>query len=279
MPSTPSGYVLPAIYFAVPGTTIRAEQHNRPLEDLAAGVNDSVARDGSRPMTGNLPMSGRKITGLAAGTAAADAVRFDQLPRTSGWTRSLANLTLAANQFPYATSSTAAAAANLTPFARTILDDANAAAVRTTLGLGVGATSGAQSQASWNAGTSNDESVISPAKLRAAIDDRNVPRTRAWLHVWLHNGAANIIDIRGRSGISSVSRLEAGKYRVVTSITLPEGYAVNANTSLWFTGAYQSGNDSPLMIRPINSTTFDVWAMDGDTNTIDIGAMMLTVTF
>lgn len=136
MPSTPSGYVLPPIYFAVPGTTIRAEQHNRPLEDLAAGVNDSVARDGSRPMTGNLPMAGRKITGLSAGTAAADAVRFDQLPRTSGWTRSLANLTLAANQFPYATSATAAAAANLTPFARTILDDANAAAVRSTLGLG-----------------------------------------------------------------------------------------------------------------------------------------------
>lgn len=136
MPSTPSGYVLPAIYFAVPGTTIRAEQHNRPLEDLAAGVNDSVARDGSRPMTGNLPMAGRKITGLAAGTAAADAVRFDQLPRTSGWTRSLANLALTANQFPYATSPTAAAAANLTPFARTILDDANAASVRGTLGLG-----------------------------------------------------------------------------------------------------------------------------------------------
>lgn len=79
MPSTPSGYVLPPEYYAVPGTTIRSTQHNTPLEDLAQGVNDSLARDGSRPATGNLPMNGRKITGLGEGTAAGDAVNFGQI--------------------------------------------------------------------------------------------------------------------------------------------------------------------------------------------------------
>lgn len=79
MPSTPSGYVLPPEYYAVPGTTIRSNQHNRPLEDLAQGVNDSFARDGSRPATGNLPMNGRKITGLGEGAAPGDSVNFGQI--------------------------------------------------------------------------------------------------------------------------------------------------------------------------------------------------------
>lgn len=78
MPSIPSGYVLPPEYYAVPGTTIRSNQHNTPLEDLAQGVNDSFARDGSRPATGNLPMNGRKITGLATGTANNDAATVAQ---------------------------------------------------------------------------------------------------------------------------------------------------------------------------------------------------------
>lgn len=83
MPSTPSGYSLPPVYQAVPGTTIRAEQHNVPLEDLAQAVNDSVARDGSRPMTANLPMAGRRVTGLGNGIATTDAVNLGQLNSAS----------------------------------------------------------------------------------------------------------------------------------------------------------------------------------------------------
>lgn len=52
----------------------------------------------------------------------------------------LSGVTAAINTFPYWTSTTAMAAAPITAFARTILDDADAAAVRTTLGLGTAAT-------------------------------------------------------------------------------------------------------------------------------------------
>lgn len=81
MPRTGGGiYSLPAIYLATPGTTILAEQHNIPLQDIEQALTGSLPRDGTAPMTGNLPMGGRKITGLGEPTADNDAARKVDLP-------------------------------------------------------------------------------------------------------------------------------------------------------------------------------------------------------
>jgi microcystin-dependent protein len=79
MPRTLGIFSLVPSYLATSGATIKTEQHNPPLEDIAQALTDSLPRDGSAPMTGALAMGSNKITGLATGTDAGDAVRFDQI--------------------------------------------------------------------------------------------------------------------------------------------------------------------------------------------------------
>lgn len=63
----------------IPGTTISSTAFNSTQSDIAAGLTNAVTRDGQSPPTANLPMGGRKHTGLAAGTVAGDSLRWEQL--------------------------------------------------------------------------------------------------------------------------------------------------------------------------------------------------------
>lgn len=141
MPRNPNGeYVLPSIYLAASGQTIRADQHNIPMQDIAQALTGSMARNGSTPMTGNLPMNSNRITGLAAATASSDAVRLDQVTKYSGYLNAVSGLALAANEITYATGPASAARTALTPFGRGLIAAADAAAGRTSLALGAVAT-------------------------------------------------------------------------------------------------------------------------------------------
>jgi len=132
MPRSGSGtYSLPPIYLATPGTTIQAQQHNDPLTDIASALTNSLASDGQTPMTGNLQMNSKKITGLAAGTAAADALRYDQV---GAFLISASALSLVAGEYIYASGVNIAAKGTISADARTFLAAANFAAMRTTLG-------------------------------------------------------------------------------------------------------------------------------------------------
>lgn len=81
---------------------IRASEMDALLEDHAAAINACVAKNGENAMTGNLPMGGNKVTGLANGSASTDAAAYGQtitaLSFNSGTniltaTRSAGNLT------------------------------------------------------------------------------------------------------------------------------------------------------------------------------------------
>jgi hypothetical protein len=80
-------YSLPVNYVAVTGDTITAAQHNDPLTDIQSALNARLNLNGSKAMTGALPMGGNRITGLGNPTADADA-----LNRVTGDARYLADM-------------------------------------------------------------------------------------------------------------------------------------------------------------------------------------------
>lgn len=70
MPYNPAGlFSLVVSYLAQPGTTIRTEQHNPPLEDIGSALSSVLIRDGRAPMTGPLNMNGFPINNIAAGSS------------------------------------------------------------------------------------------------------------------------------------------------------------------------------------------------------------------
>lgn len=69
----------PPDYPAVPGTTIESSHYNNYTADLMGGLTLAVTRDGQSPAFANLPMGGFKHTSVAAGVAATDYARMDQM--------------------------------------------------------------------------------------------------------------------------------------------------------------------------------------------------------
>lgn len=62
----------------VTGTTISSTVQNNTMTDFATGLSTCMLKDGSQTITSNIPMSNFKFTGLAAGSAAGDSLRYEQ---------------------------------------------------------------------------------------------------------------------------------------------------------------------------------------------------------
>ena len=62
----------------VTGTVISSTAFNLLTADLATGLSTCVLKDGTQTITANIPMSSFKLTGLAAGSAAGDSLRYEQ---------------------------------------------------------------------------------------------------------------------------------------------------------------------------------------------------------
>lgn len=81
MPWNGSGtYSLPPAYSPeVNGTVIDATRYNGLTSDVATGITNALAKDGQSAATANIPMGGFLFTGLAAGAAAGNSLRYEQV--------------------------------------------------------------------------------------------------------------------------------------------------------------------------------------------------------
>lgn len=83
----------PPQYPAVAGDTIRAAHYNAVINDIIAGLTNCVAKDGQSLPSANLPMNGKKHTGVADATADDEYATLGQL----GYDDSLAPITVRAD--------------------------------------------------------------------------------------------------------------------------------------------------------------------------------------
>lgn len=189
-------------YPAVEATAIDPDASNAMLEDLATGLTNSVARDGSGSMSGNLAMGGNKVTGAAAATTSGDLVRYEQAQLVSAVATAWEGLSWAANKLGYATGATSFSTADLTSGGRLIIataftdpnadrlfgwDDSAGAFIGFSVGTGI-AFSGTELQLSanlqsWSAlapGTSAAKDTASAAEVRANTADKVLETDTTW---------------------------------------------------------------------------------------------------
>lgn len=64
---------------AANGIFVRADRTDTDSDDIANGISNCIAKDGQSTINANIPFNNFKITGLATGSAAADAVNYLQV--------------------------------------------------------------------------------------------------------------------------------------------------------------------------------------------------------
>lgn len=58
---------------------IRADRMDTEMDGVATALSNVICRDGQSTIAANIPMNSKKLTGLAAGTASGDSLRYEQL--------------------------------------------------------------------------------------------------------------------------------------------------------------------------------------------------------
>ena len=227
MPRDGSGnFALPANTLAVSGDAISSTKYNSLVQDLEsdANVDRPVAAGGTGASTAS---AARTNLGLAIGT---DVQAFD------AGLLSIAGLTTAADRSIYTTASDTYAVYTLTAAGRAILDDADASAQRTTLGLGTAALK--------NTGTSGDAVPLLNA---ANTFSGNITISKAVPEIDLIATSSNIpvVSLRNASRYDDIRNTASGlEFRVDTSGT-PKSFLFTSAGALTVGGntVWHAGND------------------------------------
>ena len=88
MPFNGAGSYSPpgADFPAVPNTLIESAKFNSIINDIATALSTCITKDGQTTVTANIPMGGYRFTGLGAGAANGQSLRYEQLFTTGAVT-------------------------------------------------------------------------------------------------------------------------------------------------------------------------------------------------
>lgn len=229
MPRNGSGvFSVPAGTTATPNTPIESAKYNAFVADLTNDLN--LARPIVAGGTGATTKSGAQ--------QALDLEPGVDIQAYNATLAALAALTLAADKLIYATGANTLAAADLTSFARTLLAGVDAAAMRTTLGLG-------------DMSTKDDVAI-------ADIDTTGTPSGNTILYgdgVWRQVGRLSYSNVTGSRAINTTYTNSTGRIMSVRII----GVTTLANTDIRIDTSYGAA-DMLAMGNGLNGIAFSLQA-------------------
>lgn len=230
MPTSGGIYFLIPSYRAVAGQTIRTEQHNPVLEDIAQALTERMPRNGTAPMVGALNMNGFRVTGLAAPIADNDAARKADIsgPATEE-TSGVVELATAAETI---TGTNATRAVHPAGLAAAIVDKFDDAALT---GIPTAPTPAVGDDSTKIATTAFVHDEV-PALMNAS-GAAPMFACRAWVEFgW--NGSSVVIHASGN--VASVVRSSTGIYVITFTVAMPDDdYSIQANGAWTASGQFQ----------------------------------------